>query len=406
MKKTFAITFFLFSVPAFCLAAGFDRDLFSGMRHDADVSRLQKFLQGQGLFGGEATGNFFALTQAAVKKFQEREHIAPARGYFGAKSRRRANEIMGPSGMAPASGTAAPKIAANIQALQSQMKMMQDKLAQEQAASTSLASATSTPAATTTPTLEIPAPAFTVAPHVTDAGFVSDSPFSAHYPYRVLFDWATDVQGVVQESVSCAPGLNISTPAGHATRYFAEPHTTYSCAVVVKNQAGKQTSAGLSFSTPGWVSMAGSSTAPFPDVAVTPFKIGEFTVYNGTTSDILLSSIDSIISEAMDSTPNRNHKVSFLLRDGTTTYDALISQTDFTFVSAAPQIGSANRSVLSLPLPLTLKSGEERRVSVWVEQMNYVKSGTLEIAATKLNTTAVLSTIGTFDLFLTRAPGL
>lgn len=74
-------------------AAIFGRDLFWGIRASRDVRALQKFLAGQGVFHGDATGNFFSLTRDAVKKFQAARGIV-ATGYFGPLSRAAVNKII------------------------------------------------------------------------------------------------------------------------------------------------------------------------------------------------------------------------------------------------------------------------------------------------------------------------
>jgi len=401
MKKILAISFFVLCAPAMCFAAGFEHDLFFGMRGNAEIAHLQEFLRDQGLYAGPVTGNFFQLTQAAVKKFQEREHIVPAAGYFGVRTRARASDLDKGMSLGTTPAPTVSVILSQLQSLQSQLKTLLDLQAQQKAASSSPAAATSTP-----PAPDMPAPIFTRAPQVSDANFVSNSPFGPRYPYRMHFDWATDAQGVINESVTCAPSLKIDTPAGHATSYFPEAHANYSCTVGVKNQAGKETSAGLSFITPSWVSVSGSTTALFPDVAVSPLKIGDIAVYNGSTSDILFSNFEMLLSDMMDSAPNRNHKVYLIMRDGTTTNDAIISKTDFTFVTASPTLGSPYTAVVMIPFPITVAAGQERKVSLWVEQLQYVKSGTLEFASTKTVIVNPGSPVGSFDFLLTRPPGL
>ena len=53
----------------------FDRDLYFGLRGDADVSNLQEFLIDQGFLKGSSSGNYFILTQSAVKRFQQAHNI-------------------------------------------------------------------------------------------------------------------------------------------------------------------------------------------------------------------------------------------------------------------------------------------------------------------------------------------
>ncbi len=73
----------------------FSRDLSFGFQQDSDVTKLQEFLSDERLYSGPITGNFFSLTLKAVKAFQAREGITPAAGYFGPKTRVRANALLG-----------------------------------------------------------------------------------------------------------------------------------------------------------------------------------------------------------------------------------------------------------------------------------------------------------------------
>src|SRR3990167_261832 len=94
MKKlAFYIVVGFFAAPIAVFAAGFDRDLYYGIADDRDVTRLQEFLKSQSVYSGPVTGNFFSLTREGVRRFQEREGIAPALGYFGPKTRTRANTL-------------------------------------------------------------------------------------------------------------------------------------------------------------------------------------------------------------------------------------------------------------------------------------------------------------------------
>lgn len=84
-----------FLAPSVIFAA-FDRDLYFGMQNNSDVTALQEFLRDQGIYKGPSTGGFFTLTREAVKRFQEREAVTPAAGYFGPKTRKRANAYITP----------------------------------------------------------------------------------------------------------------------------------------------------------------------------------------------------------------------------------------------------------------------------------------------------------------------
>ncbi len=76
-------------------AEQFSRDLSFGFQQDSDVTKLQEFLSDEGSYSGPITGNFFSLTLKAVKAFQNREGITPATGYFGPKTKVRANALLG-----------------------------------------------------------------------------------------------------------------------------------------------------------------------------------------------------------------------------------------------------------------------------------------------------------------------
>ena len=74
-------------------AYAFTRDLHLGMM-GADVKQLQLFLIAQNagaaarkLAANGATAYFGSLTKAALIELQKKEGIAPASGYFGAKTR-------------------------------------------------------------------------------------------------------------------------------------------------------------------------------------------------------------------------------------------------------------------------------------------------------------------------------
>lgn len=84
--------------------AAFDRDLYAGMRGNADVARMQDFLRSRGYFDyPQSTGNYFTLTVRAVQRFQTANGIYPASGYFGPKSRALANSMLGAGGTPPPS---------------------------------------------------------------------------------------------------------------------------------------------------------------------------------------------------------------------------------------------------------------------------------------------------------------
>src|SRR3989338_6409615 len=93
MKKIFVFSIFsFFLLPSFIFAS-FDASLQYGSKGQAVID-LQKFLAEQGLLSVAPTGNFYTLTQQAVKAFQAHEGIQPVSGYFGPKTRTRVNAIL------------------------------------------------------------------------------------------------------------------------------------------------------------------------------------------------------------------------------------------------------------------------------------------------------------------------
>lgn len=98
MKKYLIFALALLA-PTFALAEGFNRDLQFGMQNNSDVTKLQELLTDEGLYSGPISGNFFSLTLKAVKKFQTREGIKPAFGYFGPLTRTKANQLLSVQGI-------------------------------------------------------------------------------------------------------------------------------------------------------------------------------------------------------------------------------------------------------------------------------------------------------------------
>ena len=66
--------------------ANFQRNLNFGLTNDNDVRSLQDILKSRGYFSGESTGNYFTLTQDAVKRFQVANGIEPT-GFVGPQTR-------------------------------------------------------------------------------------------------------------------------------------------------------------------------------------------------------------------------------------------------------------------------------------------------------------------------------
>lgn len=392
MKKyVFFTVLGIFIFPNVGLAA-FNRNLYLGLRNDPEVSQLQEFLAKQGVYNGPVTGNFLSLTRDGVRKFQEREKITPALGYFGFKTRAKASELLRKNEV----GVDTPKAAIikQVESLQRQLKELEVKKTEGKTV------------ATTTIAISAPSVVFTKAPYIKSSGFVSGSSFGARYPYEVVFDWGTD-KVALEEQVSCSPEIKNFNSKGRPAKYYPESNTTYRCLVEVKDSAGKAVSGEMSFTTPNWVNTATVLANPFPAVETNPYKFGEFSIYNGTTTSVLFANIETILSDGMDSASNRNRKVYFFVREGSSDTGLLISKTEFTFITDQPQLGSPHKSVLILPLDVLIKPGEEKKFSLWVEQFKYVKSGTLKIESTKIVTSSGNTEIkGGFGFILTREPPL
>lgn len=316
--KLFPVIILLF-LPFMVFAAGFERDLYFGIRNDQEVKGLQEFLQRKGLYSGPVNGNFFSLTREAVKKFQQQERIEPSMGYFGPKTRTRANALNSSLPQLVSKEEQMVALVVQIQALREQLKTLQEKLIQEQKVSV----------AATTSTIDS-------VPSVSTAG---------------------------------------ATPSP-----------------IIRNP---------------WVEIAGQATSTFLAIESAFFKIGEFTVYNGSSSSVLFANFETEVVDEMDSVFNRNRKVNFLLRDGIRSIDTLISSTEFTFIETPPKIGKPHISALNLAFDVRLKPGEEKVVSFWIEQMKYVRSGTLQIRSTKtVMVTGGASVTGKWNFVLTKEPPL
>ncbi len=130
----------LLMYPFATWAAGFERNLSFGLRGDADVVRLQQFLQGEKLYGGPANGNFFSLTRAAVVRFQEREGIRPVTGFVGPLTRARLAALaQGGVGV-----NLAEALRKQIEELTARLLALQAKLREEQATSVAIVSSEAT----------------------------------------------------------------------------------------------------------------------------------------------------------------------------------------------------------------------------------------------------------------------
>jgi peptidoglycan hydrolase-like protein with peptidoglycan-binding domain len=93
MRKQLAgLLSLVISIP-FIAAGAFNSDLYYGLRGES-VIELQEFLTDQGVYSGPITGNFYSLTLAGVKRFQEVNNVSPVSGYFGPLTRAKANSLL------------------------------------------------------------------------------------------------------------------------------------------------------------------------------------------------------------------------------------------------------------------------------------------------------------------------
>ena len=93
------------ALPTPKMRHSFIRDLFFGMRNDADVKNFQQVLYQEGVYPENiVSGNFFSLTQKAAIAFQKKYRIAPAAGYVGPLTRGKLNELYGGAAAPPPAG--------------------------------------------------------------------------------------------------------------------------------------------------------------------------------------------------------------------------------------------------------------------------------------------------------------
>jgi peptidoglycan hydrolase-like protein with peptidoglycan-binding domain len=93
----------------------FTKDLRYGVKNSAAVRDLQQFLKDQGDFNYDLTGNFYSVTQTAVKKFQQEQAIKIT-GVFDKTTRDRANELLSISDQNFSDVTATAPASQNISA--------------------------------------------------------------------------------------------------------------------------------------------------------------------------------------------------------------------------------------------------------------------------------------------------
>ena len=126
--------------------------------------------------------------------------------------------------------------------------------------------------------------------------------------------------------------------------------------------------------------ISGNTTQSFPDTVVSPLKLGDITIKNTTDRLGAFAQFQLAIDDAMNAPVNRGKTVIFKMRDGTTTFDALISKTNFDINRLDPPYGEqANRRILNVSFPLNIGPGETKVTSLWIENLDYVISGYLKV---------------------------
>jgi len=321
------LVFAVFMVPSAAFAAGFERDLYYGISNDTEVTRLQEFLKSQSVYSGPVTGNFFSLTRDGVKRFQEREGIAPAAGYFGPKTRGRANEVLSRTSSAPSA-----------------------RLAELESLIASLGSVRTL----------YPSPSI-------DA---------------LITVYQNELSSLKGGAASPPPAVSPPAPAASL-----EPSAAPTPPVEAKKEELK---------------VSGGGTNLFPIYVANPTKIGDVTVRNDFSQTIYLSQLIMKISDQMNSPNNRNKKVKFILRNGTTTSDSTVSTEDFTFNSTVPKSDTPHVSLFSMSFPVTFDAGSEKTFSLWVDNFDYVISGSLTIEYSSFLATTNISPVGGFTFLLNR----
>lgn len=407
MNKKYLLLFLFISFPFTVFAASFERDLYFGMRNDADVRVLQQFLTEQKLYTEEITGNFFAITKEAVKRFQEKEKIIPAAGYFGPKTRIAANRIGGGTLTGDRAATIA-LLTAKIQELRERLKEFQNKLAEEQAQArfsvelnvNDVNALTASP--TTTLRVAWKAQGFTPG-----AGYCE---FGGYPPGSALATNGGNVALEGEETISYASVVETKTIKLAVTCYNDLPNVTGALRLSASDSVDIAINVPAAVVTPPpvtvtGVKLSGESTTTFPVAAVltAPFKIGDIIIRNDTREPLLFSQLVFDIYDAMNSTLNRGRKITLFLRQGTTTSDTLISKTDFTFnTSPPPTLDGVHRYQLNTEYPILFAAGETKSIGFWIENLEYVVNGTLKFALYDIQTSRTVNRIGGFSFLLTQ----
>jgi len=149
--------------------------------------------------------------------------------------------------------------------------------------------------------------------------------------------------------------------------------------------------------------ISGDYTQLFPTSMVSPLKLGDITISNTTDRAILFNQIELDIYDAMNSTSNRSRAVLFKLRNGTTTFDSLISQTTFNINREPPPFGEETRRQLKVSFPRLIQPGQTYVSSLWIEDLDYVISGSLRVQIFDVLVSDGPAPKGNFTFTLTRS---
>ncbi|MDZ4299849.1 MAG: peptidoglycan-binding protein [Candidatus Sungbacteria bacterium] len=150
------------------------------------------------------------------------------------------------------------------------------------------------------------------------------------------------------------------------------------------------------------VRISGSFEQLFPNTMITPLKIGDIAIANTTANPVAFVQLELDIHDGMNSTLNRNKTVEFIVRNGTSTSDTLISKTNFVINNDPPPVGGSFRRQVKLSFPITLASATNQSFGLWIESLDYVVNGSLIVELYQSYVTSATAPVGGFRFALTR----
>lgn len=337
-KKYFLILLFLFVSFGVTYAAGDSKskallvdDLSLGSR-GKEVETLQNFLaKDTSLYPeGIISGFFGSRTRSALIRFQIREHIVPALGYFGRKSRARVLELLQGAG-------------------DNSLLLV---------ATSTVSRPDSTGASSST------IPQFVSLPRVTIRDFNGESIFGLRAPYQLMFNWATDIPTTVS-AFRCDPSLRASGALGQGETYWADTGGDYVCDLTLSTRGGGKVTRAIPFSISPWLSLGGARTIPFGSGG----RLGEIIMYNGSRSTTTIWHLGLKLTDTADIPMGRGGQEFFVvLRDGTTTADTLLSRTGI-ILNTDPPIDAPRIILKTIYVGTSLAPREERKMSLWLESL-------------------------------------